>query len=272
MRNILWVGLFLVGHVLWGQEKYTDLVWSDEFDSPGAPDTTNWVYDIGHGEDGWGNQEMQSYTDNRENVRVEGGMLIIRALKDADGQWTSARIKSQGKRSFTYGRFVWRARLPEGSGTWPALWMLADNVESVGWPAGGEIDVMEHVGKWPGVVLCAVHTTSSFGDTKNKATKQVNTFHTKFHEYELVWTPEKLAFYVDGVHRYTYNPTVKDQDSWPFNSPFFLIMNIAMGGGLGSDPRYETGGLRNGIDPSLKEATMEVDYVRVYGSAPSHPR
>ncbi len=254
----------LSGHLTFAQENYVELVWSDEFDTDGAPNPGNWGYDIGHGDNGWGNREVQYYTNNSQNIRVEGGRLIIHALKDQSNQWTSARLKSQGKRSFTYGRFLWRAKLPPGSGTWPALWMLGENATTIGWPASGEIDVMEHVGKWPGQVLSALHTTSSHGDTQNKGTTQISNIHSEFHIYELQWTPDKLVFLVDGTPHYTYNPTVKNAATWPFNAPFFIIMNIAMGGGLGSDPQYETGGLRNGIDPVLTQAKMEVDYVRVY--------
>ncbi len=264
MKVILWIAVLFTSPMLWAQENYIDLVWSDEFNTDGAPDPSNWGYDLGHGQDGWGNHEMQSYTNNAQNVRVENGMLIIHALKDQNGEWTSARLKSQGKRTFTYGRIVWRAKLPAGSGTWPALWLLCENINTLGWPAGGEIDVMEHVGKWPGQILSAVHTTSSYGDTQNKGFGDNATFNTAFHDYELLWTPEKLAFYVDGVNHYTYAPTVKNAATWPFDSPFFLIMNIAMGGGLGSDPQYETNGLKNGIDPALTQAKMEIDYVRVY--------
>lgn len=264
MKLIFAIVLFVSGPALWAQEHYIDLVWSEEFNVDGAPDPSNWGYDLGHGQDGWGNHEVQSYTNNSQNVRTENGVLVIQALKDASGNWTSARLKSQGKRSFTYGRIVWRARLPEGSGTWPALWMLGENVVTVGWPASGEIDVMEHVGKWPGKILSALHTPSSYGDTQNKSAKQVKTFHTEFHTYEVLWTAEAISFFIDGENAYTYNPSNKNASTWPFNAPFFLIMNIAMGGGLGSDPQYETGGLKNGIDPALTQAKMEVDYVRVY--------
>lgn len=263
MKHTLFLLFAFVSTVVHAQQDYIDLVWSDEFEVDGAPDPANWGYDLGRGSNGWGNSEVQSYTNQNQNVRVEGGKLIIHALKEG-GQWTSARIKSQGKRSFTYGRIVWRAKLPEGSGTWPALWMLGENFPTVGWPACGEIDVMEHVGKWPGQILSALHTPSSHGDTQNKGTAQNPTFSTEFHTYEVLWTPQRLTFYVDGVSHYTYSPAVKNSSTWPYNTPFFLIMNIAMGGVLGSDPQYESGGLRNGIDPALTQAKMEIDYVRVY--------
>lgn len=261
MKIKLFIFLSLVCQITMAQENYIDLVWSDEFNVDGAPDPANWGYDLGS--HGWGNNELQNYTSNSQNARVENGNLIITAIKNG-GQWTSARLKSQGKKNFTYGRIVWRAKLPAGSGTWGALWTLGESVSTIGWPACGEIDVMEYVGKWPNEILSAIHTSSSFGNTVNKNTTQSTNVSTQWHTYELLWTPEKLAFYVDGNVHYTYNPSTKNASTWPFTAPQFLIMNIAMGGNLGSDPQYETGGMRNGVDPALTQAKMEVDYVRVY--------
>ena len=240
-----------------------DLIWSDEFNTPGSPNSSNWTYDIGHGSGGWGNNEVQYYTDEQKNVRVENGLLIIDAIKES-GEWTSARVKSEGLQSFRYGTIKARAKLPEGSGTWPAIWMLGSNYKDIGWPASGEIDIMEHVGKDPGVVHSALHTPSSYGNTQNKGQTAVPDFHDEFHIYEAVWTPESIIFKVDGESFYTYNPSTKNSDTWPFHNEFFLIMNIAMGGNWGSDPQFETGGMKNGIDPDLTHARMEIDYVRVY--------
>lgn len=240
-----------------------DLVWADEFDENGAPDADKWTYDIGHGTNGWGNNEVQNYTDNTENVRVEDGHLVIEAHKK-DGDWTSARIKTQGLKSFKYVTVKVRAKLPKGSGTWPAIWMLGSNITDVGWPACGEVDIMEHVGKDPGVVHSALHTPSSYGNTQNTGTKEVADFNEAFHVYEAEWTSEQITFRIDGEAFYSYNPNEKNDQTWPFNDQFFLIMNIAMGGNWGSDPQYETGGRKNGIDPELTQARMEIDYVRVY--------
>ncbi len=243
--------------------KDETLIWSDEFNDTGLPDSTYWLYDIGA--TGYGNNEMQNYTDNLANCRQENGSLIIEAHKNGD-EWTSARLKSKNKFNFTYGKIVFRAKLPSGSGTWPALWLLAENIDMLGWPAGGEIDVMEHVGKNPGVVQCALHTTSSYGNTVNKMEYGVPDFNTDFHTYEASRTADKIDFLVDGKLYYTYKPSVKNEDTWPFDSPFFIIMNIAMGGNWGSDTQYETNNLKNGIEPSLTTARMEVDYVRVYAN------
>jgi beta-glucanase (GH16 family) len=228
------------------------LVWSEEFNTDGPPDTSAWAYDIGHGDNGWGNQERQYYTSAPENVFVKNGKLTIRAMKK-DGAWTSSRLKTQGKRSWTYGRFVFRAKLPSGKGTWPALWMLGENINSVGWPACGEIDIMEHVGRNPTVVQSALHTPASHGETINKDATTVPTFDSKFHVYEARWSKDQIEFLVDDKTYYTYKPEIKNDETWPYDAPFFILVNIAMGGGFGGD-----------IDPTLESVQMEIDYIRVY--------
>lgn len=241
--------------------QFEVLVWSDEFNGSGSPNSTHWKYDLGN--TGWGNNEVQTYTNSMQNVRQENGRLFIDAIKTGN-EWTSARMITLGKVSFTYGRIVFRAKLPAGSGTWPALWMLGDNLTSVGWPACGEVDVMEHVGRSPGVIQSAMHTPSSFGNTQNKGSLNVPTFNTDFHDYEVLWTGDKMDFKLDGNIYYTYQPIIKNSSTWPFDKPCFFIMNVAMGGNFGSDPQFESGGLKNGIDPTLTMARMEVDYLRVY--------
>lgn len=240
-----------------------DLIWSDEFNTAGSPNSNNWTYDIGHGNGGWGNNEVQYYTDESKNVRIENGMLIIDALKE-NNEWTSARIKTQGLKTFKFVTVKVRAKLPTGSGTWPAIWMLGSNITEIGWPASGEIDIMEHVGKDPGMIHSALHTPSSYGNTQNKGQMEVTDFSEEFHVYEVVWTPESMNFKIDGESFYIYNPSTKDADTWPFNDDFFIILNVAMGGNWGSDAEYETSGLKNGIDPNIDHARMVVDYVRVY--------
>lgn len=260
---LLWATIFSAS-----SEKPGKLVWSEEFNYTGLPDSNIWTYDVGNGCPnlcGWGNQELQHYIkENPNNARVEDGKLIIEAHKGSDGRWTSARLKTQGKKSFQYGRIQFRAKLPTGSGTWPALWMLGNDITKTGWPRCGEIDIMEHVGKTHGTILSAIHTPSSHGDTQNKATTATNNVDSEWHVYEMRWTKKKLAFYVDGKKYYTYQPKVRNAETWPFDNEFFIIMNIAIGGGLGSEPQYETDGLKNGVDPELTTARMEVDYVRVY--------
>ena len=232
---------------------YTDLVWADEFDTDGAPNASNWGYDLGAG--GWGNGESQFYTDRLDNSKVENGSLIITAKReDFSGEaFTSARLKSEGLQEFQYGRIDIYAKLPEGGGTWPALWMLGANFNSVGWPACGEIDIMEHVGNDPGRVQAAMHTPSSFGATENLGSIDVPTSTSEFHLYSMNWSADQISFLVDDEIFYTYNPAIKDLSTWPYDAPQFLILNIAMGGSLGGV-----------IDPAFVESTMEIDYVRVY--------
>ncbi|HNK26563.1 MAG TPA: family 16 glycosylhydrolase [Cyclobacteriaceae bacterium] len=243
--------LFAVVLVSHGYSQCEVLVWSDEFEGTGAPNPAFWTHDTGAG--GWGNNEVQTYTTSTSNVRQENGKLIIDALKFGSN-WTSGRIKTQGLKTFTYGKIVFRAKLPIGVGTWPALWMLGQNITSVAWPACGEIDVMEHVGKNQGVVQAALHTPSSNGNTVNKGATSVPTVSTEFHDYAVSWNEQRIAFYVDNILYYTYNPSTKNASTWPFTGPQFLIMNIAMGGNFGGPT----------IDPNLTSARMEVEYVRVY--------
>lgn len=232
-----------------------NLIFSDEFTINGNPDNTKWTYDIGTGNNGWGNQESQFYTSRTDNVKIEDGFLKITAKKEnyAGSNYTSARLKTQGKFDFTYGRVEVRAKLPVGVGTWPAIWMLGSNITSVGWPKCGEIDIMEHVGKRINWVSSALHTVSSSGNTINYAEKYVSDATTAFHIYSVEWNSEKIVFSIDGVPYYTYNPATKNVDNWPFTNPQFIILNIALGGSFGGT-----------IDSNFSSATMEIDYVRVY--------
>ena len=234
------------------------LVWSDEFDTDGAPDDTKWGYDLGDGCPnicGWGNNEKEYYTNRSENVIVEDGVLKITAKKEnyEGSQYTSTRMLTKGKFEFTYAKVEVRAKLPEGGGTWPAIWMLGANIGTVGWPGCGEIDIMEHVGNNQGAVSSALHTTSSSGNTINKGEQYIDDVSSEYHVYSVDWMPKKIIFSVDDVVHYTYNILVKNSSNWPFTDDQFLILNIAMGGGFGGN-----------IDPSFIESTMEIDYVRVY--------
>jgi len=160
---------------------------------------------------------------------------------------------TQGKFNFTYGRVEVRAKLPSGGGTWPAIWMLGSNITTVGWPACGEIDIMEHIGNNQGTVQSAMHTPSSYGGTVNKGSQFIADVSTNFHIYTLEWTSEKMVFTVDGVEHYTYNPSMKNSNTWPFDKTQFLLLNVAMGGSFGGN-----------IDSNFTSSTMEIDYVRVY--------
>jgi len=241
--------------------EYKNLVWGDEFDTDGAPDASKWTYDIGDGSGdnqpgkGWGNNEKQYYTDRPDNVIVEDGVLKIIAKKESFGgsSYTSTRLKTQGKYGFKYGRVDIRAKLPSGGGTWPALWMLGSNITSVGWPACGEIDIMEYIGNNPGHVQSALHTPSSFGNTTNYKKTDIENENDAYHIYSMIWSEDQISFLLDGERFYTYNPVIQTNDNWPFDASQFLIMNIAMGGNAGGT-----------IDASFSESEMIIDYVRVY--------
>jgi len=237
------------------QDSFNTLVFSDEFDTDGSPDDSKWNYDIGTGSNGWGNSESQYYTKRTENVTIEEGLLKITAKREVyeGAEFTSTRMKTQDKFDFTYGRVEIKAKLPEGGGTWPALWMLGTNISSIGWPACGEIDIMEHVGNNQGTVQSAMHTPSSYGDTSNYGSKYVADASTEFHVYAVSWTSDQIVFSIDGVTHYRYNPSNKNSDTWPYTSKQFIILNVAMGGGFGGE-----------IDKDFTESSMEIDYVRVY--------
>lgn len=232
------------------------LVWSDEFDQPGMPDTTRWAYDVGGW--GWGNNELQYYTSaDPDNVQIADGHLIIRAVKEdyEDNTYTSTKLVTRGKATWQYGRFVISARLPEGKGTWPAIWMLPD-VEKLDWPEDGEIDIMEHVGHDPSIVHGTIHTEAynhAIGTQIGKQIK-VTDYNESFHEYAIAWTPEKISWYMDDELYHTFE-NEGNSAAWPFDKPFYLILNIAVGGDWGGE---------QGVDESIWPQQMEVDYVRVY--------
>lgn len=241
------------------------LVWSDEFDYNGLPDAAKWGYDTGG--HGWGNKELQTYTDKRlENARIENGVLIIEARRDGaePNPYTSARLVTKNKGEWTYGRFEVRAKLPSGRGTWPAIWMLPTQ-QSYGqsyWPDNGEIDIMEHVGSDPDVIHFSAHTKAyyhSIGTQKTGKTR-IDSARSDFNVYAVEWTPQEIRWYVNDREYFKFsnerlsNPAA-DYQQWPFDKPFHLLLNIAVGG---------TWGGGQGVDDSIWPQRMEVDYVRVY--------
>lgn len=227
----------------------TGLVWSDEFNTDGAPDPTKWGYDLGAG--GWGNNELEYYTNRSSNVIVQGGVLKITAKKeDYNGSaYTSARILSKNKFAFTYGRVEVRAKLPAGVGTWPAIWMLGSNIDTTPWPGCGEIDIMEHLGRDLNNIYGTLHYPGHSGANADGGTLKISNATTDFHVYSLDWSPTLIKISVDGqiVHSVANNASI------PFNHDFFFIMNLAMGGNFGG-----------AVDPAFTSGIMEVDYIRVY--------
>ena len=249
---------------------YDNLVWSDEFDGNGAISTTNWFQQIRPIINGqtWANGEIQHYTNRIDNSYVEDGSLIILAKKETytnnagvTKNYTSARLNS--KFAFTYGKVEIKAIMPSGAGTFPALWMLGQNITEEGgywaashgttpWPNCGEVDIIEHWGNNPNFVQSAMHNPASYGGTVNKGGRTIVGASTQFHIYTLEWSPQKMVFKVDGIEHYTYNPATKDANTWPYDAPQFLLMNVAIQGDITS---------------SFTESAMVVDYVRVYQEA-----
>ena len=247
---------------------YTDLVWADEFDTNGAIDAAKWHHQTQLPQGGsWYNGEVQHYTNRIENSSVNNGFLDITAIKESftdqgqTKQYTSARLNS--KFAFTYGRVDVRAKLPFGDGTWPAIWTLGKNINedggywdnqygTAGWPACGEIDIMEHGLHPTNQVSVAIHTPSSYGSTVNTSIQPLADVANNFHVYSMNWSPDQITFLIDGVGFYTYNPAVKNDDTWPFYLEQYLLLNIAMGGNGGA------------IDSNFSQSSMVIDYVRVY--------
>ena len=227
------------------------LVWSDEFNVDGAPDASKWTHEIGTGDGGWGNNELQYYTNRRENSEVSNGTLKIHLIKEPyqGSTFTSARLVTKGKFDFKYGKIEFRAKIPTGKGTWPALWMLGANIDTVPWPSSGEIDVMEHVGNQQNRIFSTLHYPEHSGGNAVGGQVMLPTASTEFHVYSAEWTPSTLVFSVDDKPFFTFN----NSSSLPFNHNYFIIMNMAMGGNFGG-----------AIDPSIQGATFEIDYVRVY--------
>ena len=244
------------------------LVWSDEFDSPSGPsgssvDSAKWSFDIGGG--GWGNDELQSYTSRAANAELQGGALVIRVLKETfqgpdniTRNYTSARLLTKNKFSQTYGRFEARIKIPYGQGIWPAFWMLGNDIETVGWPTCGEIDIMENIGKEPSIVHGTLHGPGYFGAKGVTATYSLpapRKFSDDYHTFAVEWEANIVRFYVDSRLYKTQTPAdLPPGKAWVFNHPFFLILNVAVGGNLPGSPDAST------VFPQL----MKVDYVRVY--------
>ncbi|MBJ7880830.1 family 16 glycosylhydrolase [Gelidibacter salicanalis] len=255
------------------------LVWNDEFNYKGEPDTTKWVYSYGF----IANQEKQYYTDSLKNARVENGHLIIEAhkeklankdynnpnlkewanyKKDIDSaQYSSARLSTEGLAAWTYGRIEVRAKLPKGRGMWPAIWMLSEDRKAIGWPESGEIDIMEHVGYDNDTIHGTIHTKAynHLKGTQKGKTIFIDDPNETFHVFALEWTPEKMDFLLDGV---VYNSIINEHKTtaeWPFDKKFHLILNVAVGG--------MWGGLK-GVDDSIFPQQMTVDYVRVFQQKP----
>ena len=237
-----------------------NLVMEDNFDVDGAPNPAIWSHDIGRGANGWGNNELQYYTDRPENVIVQNGYLIITAKQEAFGgaSYTSARLKTKDLFDQKYGRFEARIKLPLGKGLWPAFWMLGSNIDQVGWPQCGEIDIMEYLGNNPTQILGTLHGPGfSGGESISKTyTLKNSRFDNEFHVFGVEWSENHINWYVDNV---LYNQITRKQveaegGEWVFDNSFFMILNMAVGGDLPGSPNSST----------TFPQRMIVDYVRVY--------
>ena len=229
---------------------YTNMVWNDEFEVDGAPDPTKWSYNLGAG--GWGNSELQHYTDRLDNAVVQNGVLkiIAKAENFSGSNYTSARLVTENKFEFKYGKVEVRAKLPSGGGTWPAIWALGENYVASPWPACGEIDIMEHKGNFPNTIHGTLHYPGRSGGNADSGTTTASNVSSEFHIYKVIWSPTSIKFYIDNQPAFH---SFVNSASTPFNRDFFLILNVAMGGTFGGT-----------VDPAFSQSAMEVDYVRVY--------
>jgi beta-glucanase (GH16 family) len=258
LLNIVFICLLLI-NCTQKPEKYTKLVWSDEFNDSGLPDSTKWNYETGFIR----NHEMQFYTKNAENARVENGNLVIEAHNDSlivgndTVRITSASLITKERQEWTYGRIEVRAKIPVFLGSWPAIWLLGSNISEVGWPACGEIDMMENVGYDPDTIHFNIHTKAYNHVMKtNKGQKiGVPTPQNDYHIYALEWYPEKLDFFFDGQKVFTFANEGTGADVWPYDKPHYLILNLAVGGAWGG---------MKGVDVNALPQQMLIDYVRVY--------
>jgi len=248
-------------------------VWSQEFNEPvgTAPDSNIWTHELGDGAlndvVGWGNSELQYYTNSTDNASTDGAGNLKITLRQVDTansdlvchygmcEYTSARLISANKAEFAYGRVEARVQVPSGAGLWPAFWMLGTNIGTVGWPTSGEIDIMEYVGRIPNEVFGTIHGPgysggNGFGNTYDLGESVANTYHT----FAVEWSPDEIHWFVDGINYHNATPADVAPNQWVFNQPFYVILNLAIGGNFGGD-----------VDPTLTyPKEMLVDYVRVY--------
>ena len=239
------------------------LVWSDEFDYKGLPDPAKWDYDISGNDYGWGNNELQHYTaERRRNVGVKDGLLTITARRESQGgkRYTSTRLVTRGRQTWQYGRVEARVRFPEGRGTWSAVWLMPAESRYGDWPASGEIDLVEQVGYDAECIVGTVHTTrhSHLDGTQKSGNVRSADVTRDFHRYAIEWEADEIRFYFDEQFYFTYENDGTGPESWPFDQPFYVIVNLAVGGNWGG---------QQGIDDRVFPQRMEVDYVRVYEKA-----
>jgi beta-glucanase (GH16 family) len=251
MKNQL--SYLIIGFIfLFSCQESRTLIFEDHFDGT-ALNESSWNYELGDGcpNCGWGNNERQLYT--KENVSVRDGNLVITATKDSSSYF-SGRITTAKKVEFQYGTVEVRAKLPLGQGLWPAIWMLGNDIKTIGWPACGEIDIMEYVGKNPHEIHTTLHTPDSHGNSINTKITTLEKIEDGFHVYKCNWTNEKIEFFIDDNLVYTFSPDIKDEKTWPFDKPFYVLLNLAIGGNFGGPA----------VDDSIFPKEFLIDYVKIY--------
>ena len=251
MKKVL-ILLFIANFCL-AQQTKRKLVWEENFSEPVLNESV-WNFELGDGCPnlcGWGNNERQVYTT--KNHEIKNGNLIIHAKKEGNS-YTSTKITTKDKKSFQYGRMEARAKLPVGHGIWPAFWMLGQNISQVGWPKSGEIDILEYIGREPHMVFTTLHTQDSHGNTINTKKTSFPNIEEGFHVFALDWTKDKMDFFVDDVLVYTFQPEIKNENTWPFDKPFYFILNVAIGGNFGGPA----------VDDTVFPQDFIVDYIKVY--------
>lgn len=251
MTNKLYVTILIL--LVFNCQESGELVFEDHFDG-NILNTENWNYQLGDGCPdlcGWGNNERQIYT--QENTSIRDGNLVITATKK-DSNYYSSRITTAGKIEFKYGVVEVRAKLPTGVGVWPAIWTLGNDIGKVGWPACGEIDIMEYVGKSPHEIHTTLHTPDSFGNSKNTAISTIENIEEGFHTYKAIWTRKSIEFFIDDSLVYTFSPQLRNRETWPYNKPHYLLLNLAIGGNFGGPD----------VDDSIFPQEFIIDYVKIY--------
>ena len=251
LKNIIFLLLTVV--LLSSCQSKRQLVWEDNFDGDNL-NSDIWNFELGDGCPnlcGWGNNELQIYT--QKNHELKDGLLTISARHE-NGGYSSSKINTQGNREFQYGRIEVNAKLPTGKGLWPAFWMLGSNIKEVGWPLCGEIDILEYVGKEPETIFTTLHTADSHGSSINTRKDVVKGIEEGFHVYAIDWTKDKIDFFIDHKLFYSFIPKNKSVEVWPFDQPFYMILNVAIGGNFGGAE----------VDDSIFPQEFVIDYVRVY--------
>lgn len=245
--------IILLGYIIFSNAQNKQLIWEENFNG-NEINSDVWNYEFGDGCPdicGWGNNEKQIYTNS--NHIISNGILTIEIKKENE-KYTSTRITTAKKKEFQYGRIEARAKLPVGKGIWPAFWMLGANIKQVGWPKCGEIDILEYVGREPHVAYTSLHTQDSHGNTINTKKTTISEIEEGFHLYAIDWTKDKIVFFIDDIEVYTFAPEIKNENTWPFNQPFYIIVNAAVGGNFGGHE----------IDTSIFPQKFEIDYIKVY--------